>query len=205
MSERKMQPGLQQQRLDGEAGNALLTVKQARFALEYAKDGNATKAAERAGYSASTAREMGYENLTKPHINAAVSVALERHLGDLDLSVERIIQEAARVGVSDVRQLFDPETKAMLSPADMPENIVRAIGSIKVTEVVAASIGSAKVFKRTTEVKLWDKLKGLELIAKLKGLLTPEVKVEAGESWKEVLQQMQAEKLPADTPAADSE
>ncbi len=43
------------------------------------------------------------------------------------------------------------------------------------------------------EIKFWDKLRALELLAKLKGLLKPEVKVEAGDSWKAVLQRMHAE------------
>jgi len=45
----------------------------------------------------------------------------------------------------------------------------------------------------TTEIKFRDKLRGLELLAKLKGLLKPEVKVEAGDSWKAVLLRMNAE------------
>ena len=41
-----------------------LTPKQARFVEEYLVDLNATQAAIRAGYSESTARAIGYENLT---------------------------------------------------------------------------------------------------------------------------------------------
>jgi len=180
--------------LEGEVGEARLTVKQARFALEYVKDGNAKQAAVRAGYSEATAAEIGSKLLTKHHVLAAVSAGLKRHLGNLDLSVERIIQEAARVGISDIRELFDPKTQRMLSPAQMPENIVRAIGSVKVTETVTTSKDDEEtVVSTTTEIKLWDKLRGLELIAKLKGLLKPEVKVEAGDSWRAVLERMHAE------------
>ena len=48
-----------------------LTVKQARFALEYCKDGNAKQAAIRSGYSEASAAEIGYENINKPHVFAA--------------------------------------------------------------------------------------------------------------------------------------
>jgi len=190
-----MGPGLKQQRFDGEVGEARLTVKQARFALEYVKDGNATRAAVRAGYSDASAGEIGYENLTKPHVLAAVSAALHRHLANLDLSVERIIQEAARVGISDIRELFDPESKRLLLPTEMPDNIARAIASIKVTQkVTAGKDDDEPEIYTTTEVKLWDKLRGLELIGKLKGLLRPiPVQLEAGDSWKAVLLRMHAE------------
>ena len=45
-----------------------LTRKQKKFCHEYLVDLNATEAAIRAGYSAKTARVIGCENLTKPHI-----------------------------------------------------------------------------------------------------------------------------------------
>ena len=51
------------------------TPKQAAFIQEYLVDLNATQAAVRAGYSARTARKIGHENLTKPHIKAAIEAA----------------------------------------------------------------------------------------------------------------------------------
>lgn len=48
-----------------------LTVKQQRFVDCY--DGNATKAALKAGYNAKTARQIGQENLTKPVIALAIA------------------------------------------------------------------------------------------------------------------------------------
>lgn len=49
-----------------------LTEKQKRFADYYIETGNATKAAVKAGYSRKTAKETGYENLTKPHISSYI-------------------------------------------------------------------------------------------------------------------------------------
>lgn len=49
-----------------------LTEKQKRFADFYIETGNATEAAVRAGYSQKTAKEMGYENLTKPHVKSYI-------------------------------------------------------------------------------------------------------------------------------------
>lgn len=42
--------------------------RQKAFADYYIISGNATEAAIKAGYSKKTAKEIGYENLTKPHI-----------------------------------------------------------------------------------------------------------------------------------------
>jgi phage terminase small subunit len=52
------------------------TDKQAAFIQEYLIDLNATQAAIRAGYSADTAAQIGYENLRKPDIAQAIAEAL---------------------------------------------------------------------------------------------------------------------------------
>ena len=52
-----------------------LTAKQQRFVTEYLIDLNATQAAIRAGYSKKTAQRIGFENLTKPVVKAAIATA----------------------------------------------------------------------------------------------------------------------------------
>lgn len=52
-----------------------LTDKQWQFVLEYPKDWNATQAAIRAGYAQNSAQQIGFENLSKPVIKAALSQA----------------------------------------------------------------------------------------------------------------------------------
>ena len=50
-----------------------LTPKQERFVQEYLIDLNATQAAIRAGYSAKTAEQQGYQLLQKPSVQAAIA------------------------------------------------------------------------------------------------------------------------------------
>jgi len=52
---------------------AKLTPKQKRFCEEYVIDSNATKAAERAGYSKKTARSQGQRLLTKVDISKQIT------------------------------------------------------------------------------------------------------------------------------------
>ena len=54
-----------------------LTKKQKKFCHEYLVDLNASAAAVRAGYSAKTAKEIGSENLTKPHIAEYIAQILD--------------------------------------------------------------------------------------------------------------------------------
>lgn len=55
-----------------------LTVMQRKFAHEYIKNGNATEAAKLAGYSPSTARFIGAENLTKPNVRAYIDERMDK-------------------------------------------------------------------------------------------------------------------------------
>ena len=57
---------------------AKLSIKQQLFVQAYADLGNAAGAARKAGYRPKAAKEMGYENLTKPHVRAAVDREMAR-------------------------------------------------------------------------------------------------------------------------------
>jgi len=70
-----------------------LTLKQQRFAKEYATSGNATQAARVAGYSQSSARvaeEQGYQNLRKPVVQAAVNREIAKIEAQIDYSAARV-------------------------------------------------------------------------------------------------------------------
>jgi phage terminase small subunit len=75
-----------------------LTPKERLFVVEYLKDLNATQAAIRAGYSKKTARYIGHENLTKPHIQTALSEARN--------SIEKR-EEAALLTAEEVERKLD--------------------------------------------------------------------------------------------------
>ncbi len=57
--------------------NNKLTNKQRAFVDYYIETGNATEAAIKAGYSKKTAKETGYENLTKPHLKQYIDKRLK--------------------------------------------------------------------------------------------------------------------------------
>jgi len=87
-----------------------LTNKQKMFCREYLVDRNSTQAAIRAGYSPRRAKEMGYENHTKPHVaeyltqlidkrNEKVEYSANDLLTDM-LDVLKIAKVAAQAGES---------------------------------------------------------------------------------------------------------
>ena len=70
-----------------------LTPRQERFVLEYVDRRNATKAAIAAGYSRRTARQIGYENLTKPYIRDAITRVREAYSRRVDIDRDWVIAE----------------------------------------------------------------------------------------------------------------
>ena len=69
-----------------------LTVKQARFCAEYVVCGNAAAAARAAGYRERSARQIGFENLTKHDIQAAIQARQQALAARLELTASRLFQ-----------------------------------------------------------------------------------------------------------------
>ncbi|MDX1489247.1 MAG: terminase small subunit [Acidiferrobacterales bacterium] len=74
-----------------------LTPKQQRFVGEYLIDLNATQAAIRAGYSEHTAKQQGYENLTKPYVQEAIAEAMLERSERTELSQDWVLAELRNV------------------------------------------------------------------------------------------------------------
>ena len=96
-----------------------LTPKQQRFVEEYLVDLNATQAAIRAGYSKKTAKETGYENLTKPDIQSAVSAAMEERSKRTEVDADWVLKRLARLAdatMADFWDLFPHELRGAPDP-----------------------------------------------------------------------------------------
>ena len=68
-----------------------LSAKQSRFLDEYMTDLNGAAAAVRAGYSRKCAREIAYELLTKPHIQAALAACQAIEAERLGVTRESVV------------------------------------------------------------------------------------------------------------------
>ncbi len=77
-----------------------LTKRQSAFVTEYLVDLNAKQAAIRAGYSKRTAKQIGFENLTKPYLVEAVLAAIgeraKRTEFDQDWVIEMLVENVRR-------------------------------------------------------------------------------------------------------------
>lgn len=150
----------------------MLTPKQARFVAEYRKDLNATQAAIRAGYSPKTAKQQGSRLLSYADIAEAVKNVTVQQMQSADLTAARVLEELRRLAFSDVRDLFDAQGNLRPLHELTPEQSA-ALASVEVVKKnVAAGDG---VVDTVHKVRIWDKTKALDSLAKHFGLLTERV------------------------------
>jgi|GEM_PF-4658436 len=107
----------------------LRTEKQRQFVLAYIGEArfNATEAARLAKYDGSdeTLRAIGYENLTKPHIRAAIDEILEEH-AITERQAVAIVSSHARASIGDFIDIVDEEGDDGNSKQTIRLNLMRA-------------------------------------------------------------------------------
>lgn len=152
-----------------------LNPKQQRFVAEYLVDLNATQAAIRAGYSVDTAGAIGFELLTKPEISDAVAIAKAAQLGRTELTATRVLEELRRLSFSNVQDLFDDDGN--LRPIrELTREQAACIASLEVVKKNA--VAGDGMIDTIYKVKVWDKTRSLEMVAKHFKLLTDVVRIE---------------------------
>lgn len=150
-----------------------LTEKQRLFCHRYIRHWNGAKAAREVGYSETTAKEIACENLTKPHIAAYINeikADIEKEAG---LSKLMVVEEHQKLAFSSIAHLHDTwiTRKAFEELTDDQKSCISEISTqIKTTRNEDGSLSENEYIK----VKLYDKQKSLESIAKLLGYNDPE-------------------------------
>lgn len=147
-----------------------LTAKVALFVDEYLKDFNATQAAIRAGYSPTSARQIGSRLLTRDDIKRALApkreeAVIERAetMNRMMLSAERTRLEIARIAYFDPRKMFhaDGRPKSIL---ELDDDTAACIAGLDVLE---EKDGDGNVIGYVKKWKLADKNAALEKAAKI--------------------------------------
>jgi len=142
-----------------------LTAKQRAFIREYLVGLNATQAAIRAGYSKRSAKEIGYENLTKPDIHSEISEALSKVSRATKAEATQVVRELGLIAFANVQTLFTPEGK-LIPRESLPSDLAKAIESYNVVERKTQQ--RDKDGKRKTEsvikIRMRNKLRALEML-----------------------------------------
>lgn len=171
-----------------------LTPRQLLFARTYAVTGNAQQSAITAGYAVSSARIMAGYLLRQAHVADTVTDYRMTLLRERDVTHARITEEYRRLAFSDARTLHRPDG-TMKPPQEWDDETASTIAGIEVTRrrtdvgyepsspapqgtgvmPTAGTDIAPGTLVRTEEsvlkVKRYDKLKALDRLAEMTGLI----------------------------------
>jgi phage terminase small subunit len=149
----------------GISAKAALSPKQALFCREYLVDLNATQAAERAGYSAATARAQGARLLTKVDIAAEVERLGAEREKRTEITADVVLRELLAIARVDIAEAFT-DAGTLRPIHEMPEAVRRAIAGIDVYEEYTGRGEERENIGQTKKVRFSDKIRALELLGK---------------------------------------
>ncbi len=143
--------------------NIALSPRHERFVLEFLKDGNATRAYVRAGYSPRGAQPSASRLLCKPAIEAAITAGRQRVAAALELSVERLGREYAKVAFANVDDFIQVEDDGRLR-VDLEK-----AGKAQRAGIVELKVSNHRKPEQVVTLKL-GKLQALAALTKQVGL-----------------------------------
>jgi phage terminase small subunit len=182
------------------AGKRQLTEMQRKFCDEYLIDLNATQAAIRAGYSPRSASELGKQLLDNPLVAAEVARARAKQSRRTGITADRVLRELARVAFCNPDDVIDPDTAEVLP--DATEDDKRCIAGVKVKYVPHKDEDGNYTEAIEREIKLCDKLKALDMLAKHLGMYDKNMgNTEQGQTGVVLLPEV----LPLQPPTEDAE
>jgi phage terminase small subunit len=147
------------------AGKGPNVTKRELFAREYIVDLNATKAAERAGYSAKSAYSQGHRLLKDGEVKAEIQRLMDQRGERLEITADKVLQELGKLAFFDVRSLFNSDG----SPKNIHEldgNSAAAVAGLEVHELFDGAGDQKHAYGLCRKIRLADKGQNLERLAK---------------------------------------
>ena len=168
----------------------MLTDRQERFCQEYLIDLNATQAYIRAGYSARTAHNCASRLMAKAGVRARIDELMAVRSRRTGVTQERVVRELARIAFVDPTQAIDFECAVLREDAEAaamsfdshPDTLVSGVPVPLINSMddraalMSVRVKSGDDFTER-EVRLYDKVRALELLGKHLGMFTEKVEL----------------------------
>ena len=154
------------------ARRGVLNDRERLFVREYLVDLNATQAAIRAGYSPKGATVRGSLVLNRRRVRAAVEAAMAARERALEITADKVLEEFALMGFANLMDYFTPQADgtAHVDLSRLTRAQAAALTEIQVEEFTSGR-GAAGREVRKVKIKLADKSRNLELVAKHLGII----------------------------------
>lgn len=154
-----------------------LNARQEAFVREYLLDGNGTRAAIAAGYSARTAASQAADLLNLPKIATMIAAEHQRLKIAAQFSVEATHDEIRALAHSDPRSVLYPDGRPK-PPGEWTDEAARTVAGFEITEKWEKGEDpevDPPTFVKITKIKFWPKDNVLTLKAKVQKLVTDRV------------------------------
>ncbi len=149
-----------------------LNLRQDKFVREYVKTMNGEQSAIAAGYSPKTARVMASQLLTNVNVQRLLMELKSQRDEKLGVDAEWVIKRLMAIADSDVGDLYDESGK--LRPMnEVPKEVRKCISGVDVFE----NFADGTQIGETRKIKLWEKTRALESLAKHLGMYKPDTEV----------------------------
>lgn len=182
-----------------------LNEKQRRFTVEYVKDFNGTQAAIRAGYSERGADVTAARLLGNARVSALIAEHVKAGEARAAVTQDRVVQELARIAFADIRNVmsWDGERSTFKPSTELDDDAARAIASVKErTTRTEARNGESVTYLETRELKMYDKLKALEMLGRHLGMFNDKLQIDVlTQEARQIVEDL-AESVDADKAAA---
>lgn len=152
---------------EGKAKERTLTAKERRFVEEYCDCLNAAKAARKAGYSEHSAKEIAYENLTKPHISKAIKERFESMAMPAEEGIKRLT-DMGRANFEKFLKLSESGTIEINLATDEAKDNLHLIKKVKQQKRVVTT-DTAVLETITYEVELHDAKDAIKTLLEVQG------------------------------------
>jgi phage terminase small subunit len=153
-------------------------LRQELFAKEYSCDLNATRAAIAAGYSESTAAEIGSKLLRNSKVKRLIDRILSKRATKLEISGEKILERFESLAEGNVADFISigEEGAPRIDVANKSRAELFCVQKIS-TDTYVIGAGNNKRVVTTIRLDLADRLKANESLAKYKKLFADQVEV----------------------------
>jgi phage terminase small subunit len=160
---------------------AALTPRQARFVEEYLVDLNATRAANRAGYSAKTCEQQGPRLLGNVGVASAIAGAQARRSTRTEITQDRVLVELAKLGFANMADYMRGMTGSdpYLDFSALTRDQAAALQEVTVEDYVDGRGEDVRDVKRV-RFKLADKRAALVDIGRHLGMFKERVELSGG-------------------------
>lgn len=137
-----------------------------RFADKFFETLNGSKSAIYAGFAEASARQEASRLLDRDDVQSYLQELRDAASEKTGITAARVLEEIGRLAFSDIRNYYKGDNQ-LIPVTDLDDDAAAALASVKTFEEFTPDgdpIGTSK------EIKLYDKLAGLEKLAKHLGL-----------------------------------